>query len=417
MLNKDSFGFCNIERIEINRAALGCAADRCHAWPGHGSRSNGGRAERVRQTEAGPFEAVLLNHRIGSQNHRALDHMLQFADVSRPRIFLQRFEGIRSDPFDLLAEFSRIPHGKSKGQHRNVVRAFAKRRNEDRYGRQPIVEILAERPVIRFGRQIAVGGRDDADVHFDRRGAADAFEFLFLQDTEQLRLQVEPHFRDFVEQQGATIRPLKGAFDPLDGAGEGALFVSEQCRFDQPLWERGAVQFDKWALAPVALVVDRACEEFLAGSRLALEQDGRARWRGHRDCLHDAPDRRRVTDDLPLVAKLHDLLAEGLVLAPQPHKLERLIDGQFQLLWTNRFGDVVDRAGFNRRDRVLDAGVSRQHDERDVVAFPRQQLDELEPRQPRHPIIGDDQIDTTAFQNLQCFRDAPRADRRMSGLA
>jgi hypothetical protein len=65
---------------------------------------------------------------------------------------------------------------------------------------------------------------------------------------------------------------------------------------------------------------------------------------------------------------------------------------------------------------MLDARMSREHDERDIISFAGQELDELEPREPRHPIIGEDQIDPTPLQDLECLRHASCAKRRMSRL-
>src|SRR6185295_798954 len=44
-----------------------------------------------------------------------------------------------------------------------------------------------------------------------------------------------------------------------------------------------------------------------------------------------------------------------------------------------------------------------------------QQREELEPRQPRHPVVGDDEIDLLSRQNLERFDDVAGADRPMAG--
>jgi hypothetical protein len=65
---------------------------------------------------------------------------------------------------------------------------------------------------------------------------------------------------------------------------------------------------------------------------------------------------------------------------------------------------------------MLDAGVSRQHDERNVVPFAREELDELQPRQPRHAIVGDDQVDRTLLEDPERLRDTAGANRRVTGM-
>ena len=306
--------------------------------------------------------------------------MLQLADVAGPRILLEGFQRIRRDALDLLPQLGRVPHGETERQHRNVFHPVAQRRDHDRNRGQSIVQVLPERPVVRFRGEIAVGRGHDADIHLDRGRAADALELLLLQHTQQLGLQVEPHFGNFVQQQRAAVGALEGALDPLNGAGESALFVTEQRRLHQPFGEGGAVQLDEGALAAFALVVDRAGKELLTRARLALQQDRRPGGRCHGDRLQDPTDGRRVADDLPFVAELHHFLAQQLILTAQAHKLERLLNRQLQLLRPDRLRDVVNGAGLDAGHRVLDAGVARQHDQRNVIALARQELDEFQPR-------------------------------------
>src|SRR5205085_3100424 len=134
---------------------------------------------------------------------------------------------------------------------RNVVLPFAQRRKPNRNDAQSIVEVLPEMARRRVGGEVAVGGGDDADVDLDLARAADALELLLLQHAQQLRLEVEPHLADLVEEQRAAMRPLERPLDALDRAGERALLVAEQRALDQPLGERGAIQLDERLVAAV----------------------------------------------------------------------------------------------------------------------------------------------------------------------
>lgn len=109
-------------------------------------------------------------------------------------------------------------------------------------------------------------------------------------------------------------------------------------------------------------------EQFLAGTGLALEQHGRPGGCSHGDGLQNAPDGGRISNDLPLIPELHDLLPERLVLSAQSYELQRLVHRQLELLRADRLGDMVDRAGLDRRHRVFDARMPGEHDERDVVS-------------------------------------------------
>src|SRR5690349_4964333 len=115
-------------------------------------------------------------------------------------------------------------------------------------------------------REVSVRGGDDAHVDLDRRRASDPLEFLLLQDSQQLRLKVEPHLGDLVEEQRPAVSALKRAFDALDRTRERAFLVSEQRAFNETFGERGAVQLDERPVAALALRVDRAREQLLTGS-------------------------------------------------------------------------------------------------------------------------------------------------------
>src|SRR5262249_38305207 len=105
-----------------------------------------------------------------------------------------------------------------------------------------------------------IGRCDDAYIDLDCRRAAHSLELLLLKHAQQLRLQVESHFRDFVQEQRASVRPLERSLDPLDGPGESALLVSEQRALDESFRKRGAIQLNEGAVATFALHVDRARE-------------------------------------------------------------------------------------------------------------------------------------------------------------
>jgi hypothetical protein len=147
---------------------------------------------------------------------------------------------------------------------------------------------------------------------------------------------------------------------------------------------------------------------------------GGASRRRHRDRLKHTSDRRTVADDLPLVPKLHHLATQPVVLSAQPHDFERLIDRKLELFGANRLRDVVDGAGFDCRDSVLDAAVPGQHDQRRLISLLSEQGKKLEPREPRHPIIGDDEVHRSMRERLECLRNVvgghrlvPRAFERI----
>jgi hypothetical protein len=84
-----------------------------------------------------------------------------------------------------------------------------------------------------------------ASEHQVRRGAANPFEGVILQDPQELGLKRGVHLADLVEEDGAAVGQLELALLPLMGAGEGSLLVTEQLAGDELLAQDGAVDDDE----------------------------------------------------------------------------------------------------------------------------------------------------------------------------
>ena len=77
-------------------------------------------------------------------------------------------------------------------QKRNIFAPFAKRRKAKMNDVQPMIKIFAEAAFLDEGKKIDVRSSDDAHIHFELLGAAEAHEFAFLDDAQKLGLR----FRD-----------------------------------------------------------------------------------------------------------------------------------------------------------------------------------------------------------------------------
>ena len=106
----------------------------------------------------------------------------------------------------------------------------------------------------------------------DRARVADPFELFFLQDAQQLDLQLVAHAGDFIEKDGAAVGRLEPAGLVVDGPGEGPLDVAEQLAFQQAFAQGPAVDAHIGAVGAGAELVDVAGDDFLAGARFADEQ-------------------------------------------------------------------------------------------------------------------------------------------------
>ena len=76
-----------------------------------------------------------------------------------------------------------------------------------------------------------MGRRDNAHIHLPCLLLADTFILAFLQHAQELALQIDGDFPDFVEKE----RPAVGGFEPpgpiFDGTAEGAFHMTEKFAF------------------------------------------------------------------------------------------------------------------------------------------------------------------------------------------
>ena len=117
-------------------------------------------------------------------------------------------------------------------------------------------------------------GGDDAHVHGKRLGAADALEGLLLEDAQELHLRAGREVADLVEEERAFVRLLEAADAPLLRAGERTAFVAEEFALQKIFRDGGAIDGDERCLRPVAVLVEGAGDEFLAGAGLAANEHG-----------------------------------------------------------------------------------------------------------------------------------------------
>lgn len=115
--------------------------------------------------------------------------------------------------------------------------------------------------------QIAVGGSHNAHIHLFAAAAAHAFNFLFLQHAQDLDLEAQLHFADFIQKNGAAVSQLKTARPGTDGVRESPLFVTEKLAFQQLLGNGPAVDGHKGFVGATAVGMQGAHQQFLACSR------------------------------------------------------------------------------------------------------------------------------------------------------
>jgi hypothetical protein len=167
----------------------------------------------------------------------------------------------------------RGPRGdEARRQRTDVTGPLAQRRDAQREHAQPVVEIFAEHAVPHGLLEIAVARREHAHVERNRFGGAERLDLALLQHAQQLRLEAQVHFRDFVEQQRSGICLHELADTARLRPRECAFLVAEQQGLEHLLGDGCAIDGDERPGVALRARVDESREHLLAGAALAIQQ-------------------------------------------------------------------------------------------------------------------------------------------------
>ena len=258
-----------------------------------------------------------MDHLAVADQHRALERVLQLADVAGPVVAHQHVDGLGGDALDALAVRAGILEQEVVGQHHHVGPSLAQRRHEDGEDVQAVIEVLPEGLLGDGLLEVLVGGGDQADIHLDGLGAAQPFQLPFLDHAEQLHLRRQVELADLVEEEGASFGQLEAALLAARRAGEGARLVAEQLALDQRLRQRRAADLEKRLLGAGRVVVQRVRDQLLAGARFAADEDGGVGARHLLDLLVRLLHGPAGADDVAEVVALLQLALELAVLVEQ----------------------------------------------------------------------------------------------------
>src|SRR5262245_27270071 len=292
------------------------------------------------------------------------------------------------------------------GQNRNVVGAFAEWRQLQIDDVQAVVKVLAE--LIGFDHlfQIAVGRRDDANVHRDRLFPAQAFELSLLQHAQQFHLHGRRQLADLIQKKSATVGQFETALAARVGAGERAFFVAEKLRFDQAFGQRRDVAGEKRGAGARAEAVHGLGQHLLACARFAGDQDGRACDSHRARLVSDAAQRRTRPYYAALPACFAELIAEVEVVLFEQVVVGRATDNDLDFVDVEWLMEKIVSAplyDFERGLPILVAGDDYNRQQR--VEFTRR----LEDGQTlgdvrfdgRHTQVAEHYVDRLGFEELQ----------------
>src|SRR6266436_3441369 len=235
-------------------------------------------------------------------DYGALNHILKFSYVSRPLVSAQGIHCHRRNRFDNFFHTSgkllrEVPH-----QQWNIPLPFPQGRDVDRKDIHAEKEIRSELLLAHHRFQIPVRRGNQAGVCPECARASQTLELSFLQHAQQLSLQFEGYFSNFVQKNRATVGYFEPANALCDRSGECAFLVSEQLAFQQACRNGRAVELHEGFRPPWTQIMNGAGDQFLSRPRLAINQDRGVRWRYSLHMFEDFAQRGTVSNDL---SKIH----------------------------------------------------------------------------------------------------------------
>src|SRR5262249_35784499 len=129
----------------------------------------------------------------------------------------------------------------TEGQY--VLAALPQRKQLHLEDFEPIVQVLAEGPIVHRLFEHLVGGGDDPEIHSNSFHSPKAIHHLVLEDAEDLGLSGKAHVPDLVEKEGSTVRQLELPWLSLGVAAADSRLgsIAKQLALEKGLGDRGAI--------------------------------------------------------------------------------------------------------------------------------------------------------------------------------
>ena len=131
-----------------------------------------------------------------------LERVLELANVARPVVVDEETESVLRDGVG-SPRFEVQPLQNARGEQRNVLLAFAKRRQAQVDDVEAIEEVLAEASGLDQPREVAGGGSEQAARRAEWIRAVGGPNLARFERAKQTRLQIERKLGDLVEEERA----------------------------------------------------------------------------------------------------------------------------------------------------------------------------------------------------------------------
>ena len=158
---------------------------------------------------------------------RSLDHILQFTNITRPRVRLKQIEALLAQGLKALSCLPCETINEVLNQQGNVFLSFTQRRHFNWKNVESVKQVAPERPRGDGSLQVAVRGGNYPNISPDGSSGADTLKLVFLQNTQKSDLGLGRKLSDLVEEDRASFGQLKAAYTPLSCPCKRALLMAE----------------------------------------------------------------------------------------------------------------------------------------------------------------------------------------------
>src|SRR5260370_34427017 len=142
-------------------------------------------------------------------NDGSLNHVLQFANITRPRVRLKQIEALFVHRLKALSCFPRVTINEVLDQQGDIFSSLPERGNLNWKNVEPVKEVAPEHTRSDGSLQIAVSSSNHSNIRSDRSSSTDTIEFMFLQNTQESDLCLGRKLPDFIEEDRASFGQLK----------------------------------------------------------------------------------------------------------------------------------------------------------------------------------------------------------------
>src|SRR5260370_34438619 len=139
-----------------------------------------------------------------THDDRSLNHILQFANITRPGIRLKQIKALFVHRLKALSSLPCETINEVFDQQGDVFSSLPQRWNLNREDVETVKEVPPEDARDDGSLQIAVRSSNHPNIGLDGSSSTDTLEFVFLQNTQQSDLRLGRKLANFIEEDRAS---------------------------------------------------------------------------------------------------------------------------------------------------------------------------------------------------------------------